>query len=639
MVMQSLRTGASGGIGKFILFGILGMAVAGLALSSDVLNVLGGNVGGTDVAKVEDETISIQEFDRTVQRSLAQYQQYGITRQQAYKIGIIDEILTGEVRKSFMVKEARDFGIEIGREQLKKRLADLIAPQISEGETPQEALDNILRLQGFTETQFIEQVKKEMSVEILSGALKAGFIPNTEKVAKDLFQFQNQSRDIELIIFPNEDIQITEDPTEDQLKRLYQGVKHTQYKIPETRSVRVALLNPEDIEVEVSITDDELKILYDENKKAFLVDEQLVLTQVLTQDEAKAQQVYDLVQAGKSLKDAGIEVLGDDVKYIEKIPFETYAMLPVMRDALLEREIDVVKPPVKSPLGIHVMKLDEVIPPSIKAFESVKDQIEKEAIAELRAEEAYNVVINFEERLNNGDDFEAVQKEIKLTIETLENLDRIGTKWPETTSISPGDKQSALEAIFVMEDEQTYSILEELPSGMFAIFEMQNKTPETYEPFETIKEDLKKQFITDQKAAENRLRVNKFLAEIETGGSTMQTLSNENKKEITTIQNITIGSPIALPLVEDTRPVIFQTDLHGHAVLQLINSYGIARIAAFKLPELDLAAEGQIDAIQKELNRESEEESLLMYVKYLGEKYDAQINKRLLEQAYGSMDE
>lgn len=634
MVMQSLRTGASGGIGKFILFGILGMAVAGLAIS-DFRGTFSGGVGSSDVAKVEDETISIQNFDRTVQRSLAQYQQYNITRQQAYKLGIIDQILTGEIQKSFMVNEAKEMGIEIGREQLKKRLADLIAPQIGKGETPQEALDNILRAQGFTETQFIEQVKREMSVEVLSGAVRDGFVPNTKKIAEDLFLFQNQSRDIELVIFSNEEIAISEEPKEEQLRNLYEGVKHAQYKIPEKRSVRVALLNPEDIEINTNVSEQELQSFYEDNKRNFLVGEQLVITQILVQDDAQAQTIFENVQSGKELKEAGTEVLGDDLKYIEKVPFETVAMLPVMRDALAGREFNVVQPPVKSPLGIHIMKLDKVIPATIRPFEIVKDQIEKDLTIEKKAEQAYEVVIGFEERLNDGETFEDVQKDIPIKIEILENVDRLATNWQQT-SIAENDKPNAIEAIFAIEQDQKYSVLEELPSGMFAIFELQSKKVQSFEKFETVKEDLKKQFIADQQAAENKLRVNKYIAEIETGGNTLKSLSEEHKKEMTVVQNITLSSPIAPPLNEEARPKIFQADLNEHMVLNLTNGYGIARIASFKLPELSMAEEGQIDKINEELVREAEDEALLMFVRHLGEKYEAQINKRLIEQVYNS---
>ena len=52
---------SSGGFLKYILFGILGMSVGGLVVM-DVTGVFNtGGIGGTDVAKVEGRTISIQE--------------------------------------------------------------------------------------------------------------------------------------------------------------------------------------------------------------------------------------------------------------------------------------------------------------------------------------------------------------------------------------------------------------------------------------------------------------------------------------------------------------------------------------------------------------------------------------------------
>lgn len=638
MVMQSLRTGASGGIGKFILFGLLGMAVAGLALS-DVRGVMGnGGVGSNDVAKVGNETISIQDFHRTVQRNLSQYRQYGITPEQAYKLGLIDEILTGEIRRRFITNEANSLGIEIGRTQLKKRLAEVIAPQIQDGETPQQALDNILRMQGFTEAKFIEEVKREMAAEILTGAIKEGFVPNTQQIAKDLFLFQNQSRDIEIILFPNDEIIVEQEPTEDQLKRLYQGVKHAQYKVPETRSVRAALINPEKIEVDVSTTEEELEEFYNNNKNSYLIDEQLVITQVLADNEENAQKVYDLVQAGRSLKDAGQEILGDQLKYIEKVSFETYAMLPVMRDALSDREINVVKPPVSSPLGIHIMKLDEVIPPAIKPFEAVRIQIESEITTEKRAEQVYQMITDTEERLNNGDNFENVQKDLPLEIIQIDNIDRLGEKWTNE-QIPTDDKQAVIEAIFAIENDQTLSILEELPSGAFAMFELTNKTEESFQPFETVQIEIKDQFIKDQQAAENKIKLSKFIAELGTGGSTLQTLANENGKKITKIENITIGGPIAAPFNDSVRPDIFKAAVKEAILLNLGNQYAIARVVSFKLPDISAVEGEQLIAMEETLKREAEEEAILMYVRYLGEKSQAQINKRLLDQVYGGTDE
>ncbi len=639
MVMQSLRNRASGGIGKFILFGLLGMAVAGLALS-DFRGVLDGGVSSNDVAKIGDQTIGIQDFHRTVQRNLAQYRQYGITPQQAYKLGLIDEMLTGEIRKTFIVNEAHAMGIEIGREQLKKRLSEIIAPQMQGGETPQQTLDNILRNQGFTEAKFIAEVKKEMAAEILTGAIKEGFVPNTKQIAQDLFLFQNQSRDIEIILFPNTEITDITPPTDDQLKNLYESVKATQYKIPETRTVKAAMFDPIKIEVNVTVTEEEIKEAYESNKDAFLIDEQLVITQILVdaENQGKADEIYKLIQSGKSLKDAGQDVLGAQMKYIEKVAFETYAMLPVMNEALSEREIGVTKPPVQSPLGIHIMKLEEVIPPTIKPYDTVKGQIKSELETEKKSEEIYKIVTNLEARLNKGEGFDAIKDEVELNIFTLENVDLLQTNWDNET-IDLSDIQAAIQAIFAIEEGQNFSLLEELPSGKFIAFNLIRKNAQSYKPFEDIKLEIEQQFIKDQQATDNKLKMNKLLAEFETGGSTLQTISNSSKKDIIKIENIKIGGPVATPLNEAVKPIIFKTSPGELNILDLGDQFALMRVASFELPELAAAEEGQLEAIQDTLNREAEEEALLMYVRYLGGKYEAKINKPLLDQAYRTVEE
>lgn len=638
MVMQALRTGANGGIGKFILFGLLGMAVAGLALS-DFRGTFSGGVGSNDVAKIGDHTIGLQEFHRVVQRNLTQYRQYGITPQQAYKLGVIDKILAGEIRKYFLLNEAENYGIEIGKEQLKNRLSDVIAPQMQEGETPQQTLDNILRLQGFTEATFVAEVKKEMAAEILTGAISNGFAPDTTLMAKNLFLFQNQSRDVDLLIFPNTDIKDTPAPTEEQLQRLYEGVKHVQYKIPETRTVQAALLNPEKIEVNVTLTEQELKDAYESNQDIFTIDEQYVITQVLLNDDAQAQSVYDLTQSGKSLKDAGQEVVGEDAKYIERIPFEAYAMLPVMREALSDKAFGVVKPPVKSPLGVHVMMLDEIIPSSVKPFKTVKAQIEAELKSEKKVDEMFSVVTALEKRLEDGESLESLKDEYQLELFAIENIDRLATNW-SVEQIGDNDKQAAIEAIFTIEDGQDFTLLEELPSGMFAAFKMTGKTPESFKPFVQVKAEITAQFIADQQAADNKLRIQKFLAEIETGGSTMQSIATDQGKKIQKIENLTLSGPISAPLSDAMRPTIFQAEVGSHEILPLgDDQFALMQVSGFKLPELSEAEDGQIEAINETLQREAQDEAVLMYIRALGQKYEASINQRLLERAYGGTDE
>ena len=70
MVMKTLRQGASHGVSKFLLFGLLMVAVGGLVLM-DVGGFFRGGVSNSDVARVGREKISAQSFDRTVRITLS----------------------------------------------------------------------------------------------------------------------------------------------------------------------------------------------------------------------------------------------------------------------------------------------------------------------------------------------------------------------------------------------------------------------------------------------------------------------------------------------------------------------------------------------------------------------------------------
>ncbi len=86
MVMHSLRNGAAGGFLKYILFGLLGMAMGGLVLM-DSRGVMDGGVGSRDVAKIEGEVISLRDFDRSLRLQLTQYNR-NITVQDAHSMGL-----------------------------------------------------------------------------------------------------------------------------------------------------------------------------------------------------------------------------------------------------------------------------------------------------------------------------------------------------------------------------------------------------------------------------------------------------------------------------------------------------------------------------------------------------------------------
>lgn len=639
MVMRAMRAGTSGGFFKYLLFGLLGMSVGGLVVM-DVRGVLGGGgVGGNDVARIEDETISIQKFDRSLRRTLAQYR--GVTPQQAFKIGLTEEILTGEIRAYFLLQEAKDMGLVLDKNRLAQHVAEALKPNARPGQTLQAVLENVLRQQGMSENEFVETMNRESSGNIIMEALRLGFKPDSTMMAHDLYQFQKQERDVDLIIFPDDEISNIEPATEEQLKRLYDAVKVTQYKVAEFRTVQAAFFDPKVIEIKVDVSEEEAKKYYEANIKEFGVGEQLLLTQSLVDNPEQAQQIYEANQSGKSLKDSVLEVTGSTDKYFENRSFETEAMFPDILDALEKIDVGGVTPPIKTLMGHHIVRLDKILPPSTRPYEEVKNSIIQKIISEKKDERIYKISEDLDEMLNDGLALEEIQKSIKIQISTIGPVDKNGfgkSNEKVMEMFDRGDQKNVADLIFELQKGEP-SLLQELSNGQLVAFVISEIEEEHFTPFDQVKDELAAQYIRDQKHAENEMVVKKHLAEIGTGGSVFEGIARDNNKKIEKIKAIKLSGDIQAPLTDNNRPDIFQTAIGDYGVLEFNNQFALMKVSGFKVPDITDEAKEEINEIQKTVDREAGDEMFLMYIRKIADKYKIQVNRKLLERAYGEKED
>ncbi len=633
MVMKAMRGGGkSGGILKFFLFTLLGMAVGGLVLSS--FSTTSG-VSSNDVARIENNSISIRSFDRALQRAVSRY---GISTKQAYKIGMADDVLASEIRSYFLLDEAKSLGIEIGKKPLARYISQVILPYKKEGLSLQEVLEDRLKRMGMSEKEFIHDIEKEISERILVNSVRTAFSPNLDLLAKDLYLFQTQTRNIEIMLFPDADIDNIEPATEEQLKRLYESVKFTSYKIPEYRSFKVAVFDPEKIGDEFHVSDEEVLAVYDNNPDNFHVGEQLVLSQIVTKDEKQANDIYSLVKAGDALKVAVIKIMGEDAPYIEGVKFETSMMLPDLMKALEDKKIGMVTPPVKTMLGYHVVKLDDVLQPSIRPFVEVRSAIKKELLEVKKGDFLYDIASKFDSMVDEGMTLEDIAKEIDINISFVNFIDNLGLDKQGDDGLKEfgaRDKQDIAKMIFEIEEDMPTSLQDF--GGKLYSFDVVAREAPSFKEFDSVKPELAEKFIKDQKRVENEMRMRKYLAQLQINGSSFETIASDNKTEIRKINDISIsGENLPEPLNENVLPAIFKTRIGDYETLRLGEASALIKITGYGFYEQDDESKKKnIADIRARVVDEGKDEALLMYLHMLSGKYSAVINERLLERVYG----
>jgi len=449
-------------------------------------------------------------------------------------------------------------------------------------------------------------------------AVRAGFQPDHSLLAKELQLFEQQTRDVEFVVLPNDDIQTVDPATEDQLTRLYESLKAVNYTIPEHRAAEVAFLDPAKMNVEVSVTDEDARLFYNENQDNFKIGEQLVLTQSISQNKEVADKIYAAIQAGQSLEEA-VKIVDDAAsRYVSGVPFETISMMPSLNEALSDRKLNTPTAPVKSQLGYHVVMLDEVLAPSIKPFQDVKERLIKEMTDEKTAEEMYQISLQFDEALNDEKSFDEIAQSISI------ERGSIALTTPEGgeafAAFDERDREFLKGLLFESSLTDPPS-LQELPSGKFAALVVTDREAESFKPYESVKDDIQKQFIADQKSADNEMRVEKFLAEIETGGSTLETIAASEKKDVQKLGGLTVRGVLPVPFRQDSLPQIFKAPLNGHLIVEIANGYALLKIAGYDFADVseDNAEikKAKADSVAQQLSQEGQDEAFLMYMRGL----------------------
>ncbi len=632
MVMQSLRTGTAGGFLKYILFGLLGMAMGGLVVM-DVRGVLqGGGVGGNDVAKIEDKTISIQEFDGALRRNLARYR---ISVEQAAQLGVINEVLTGEIRARVLEHEAETLGIDLSQKELAKRVAEYIKPYSLDDESLQQTLNRLLQTQRMSEQEFVSSVKREVYGDIMMNAVRDGYMPDTSLVAQELYEFQKQTRDVDILVFPHESVILSETGSEEEKTAFYNAIKHSQYVIPEYRTVEVAILSPDDMNIDVQVEESELKEIYNTSPDTFIVGEQLVISQAMVQNQKDAQDIYELTQSGTGLKEAMKKVTGSDASFFPNVSFETTKMLPAIVKAVEERTNGKVYPPVQTTLGHHVVRLDKILPPAVRPFDEIKAPLAKELMAVKKEEEIFKYVSEFEQRLDDGESFEDIKTTTPITIISINSIDKNGqAKDGQNALIAFDETLQASMLSFILESEENQiPLLQELDNGKFAAIRVTNVEPSGFKAYEDVKDDVNIKFIADKKTAKNEIDVRKSFEELNAGGITFELLAQQSNANLEQLKQIPIAGNIPAPLVQETLPTVFKTPYDGYAFVPLNDAYGIMKIVGYSLPEKN-EEDGDLAQIQGKLDSEAKDEAFLMYLRMLNEKYDTTVNDALINRVY-----
>lgn len=623
-MLNAMRVGAGSKIIKFVIFSFLVLAVAGMALM-DVGGFFRGGTKSTTVATVAGQKIHISEFDRSVRRVLGQ--QAMIEPQMAYKLGLVDQYLNGQISSILLQKDARDHGILIDNQMIAKQVADLIAPYARDGVSTKDAFQRILRTQNLTESEFVSMLRSEVSTNIMRTSLQAasGIVSDLE--VQDLYQQKHEERSAKILVLPHNTVRGVQKPTDEVLKPFYQSGQE-KYAIAETRIFTLGLLTPEIARKNLEISDEELKQIYSERLEEYTEKEKRVLQQAIFTAESAAQEASEKVRKGATLKDAAKD------SYIGEESFEEAGLVSNIASAAFALGKGETSAPVQTSLGWHVVTLKDIIAPKVKDFDSVKEAIRKELIDDRTDSLLVETANMLDDALAGGESLAEAAKDFHMELKTIGPVRQDGSTPDNKEGLKEYERVRAgiLEAAFSLEGGETSSV-QELSDGSYAVVMIESVTPKSYQPFDSIKADLAKIWIADQEDVLNRRRATEALQALNAKTSTLEDIAREHGASVKTV-TLNNAQPAEDPVTDPLKKLLFASDKNTHQLSPGKDSYILALVTEIKTPDPAKAKKEDIDALTTTAQKGTQDEIFLVYFNELRKKHGVKIDRKLLDLTY-----
>jgi peptidyl-prolyl cis-trans isomerase D len=293
-MLELMRAFAKTWIAKILL------AVLVVSFGAFGINNVITNLGTNTVARIGDQDITAQDFQRAYQAQINQIaQQIGKlpTSQEAMSMGIPSQVIGQLAANGAVEKFGESMGIGASDAHVSKVVGADPNFQNTIGKFDKAAFDQVLQQEGFTEAQYLnEQIKASRRQQVALGLLGDAVVPDA---ALDLVnRYQSDTRTLNYFVLNATNIDAIPDPTDADLTA-YLKDHQADYRTKETRTIDVMTLSPSILAAGVTIPDDQVAAEYERTKADLVkVETRDIKQAVLTDDQAKA--FTDGKAAGKS---------------------------------------------------------------------------------------------------------------------------------------------------------------------------------------------------------------------------------------------------------------------------------------------------------------------------------------------------
>lgn len=493
---------------EIAVWGLMAMLILGLG----GFGVTSFSGGVTKVASVGDIDISTDDYARALQTQInAMSQQFGqqISTQEALAFGIDKQVIQSVITRAALDNEAARIGLSVGDAVVVSEITGMDSFKGTSGAFDREAYRFSLDRNNLTETQFETNLRRDISRELLQGAIGGGF--TAPKVMTDtLFAWTGERRGFSMLRLTEADLPApVAEPAEADLKAHYDA-HLDRFTRPEAKRITYASLLPETIAKDQPVDEALLKELYQQRIDEFVVPERRILERLVYPDQAAA-------DAAKAALDGGtpFETLVTE----RGLTLDAIALGDVAKDDLgaageavfAAAEGDVVGP-VQTDLGPALIRVVALLAAEETAFEAARETLAIEFQTDAARRLIAGRVEEIDDLLAGGATLEDLSKDAGLALATLDFVpgqqsDAVIEGYPAFRTAAEAVQTGDFPQAIVLED-----------GGVVAL-RLDEIVPAAPIPFDEAKEKIAEDWRKDAVAAALTARAAQIKTEIEGGAA------------------------------------------------------------------------------------------------------------------------
>jgi peptidyl-prolyl cis-trans isomerase D len=521
-MLSSFRRLSKSAVGTFLMVIVLLMILAGFALQ-DIGSVFSGNIGMSSgaLAKVGDEEMTERDLSNAMRRALDQARQENPEASYSTIADQFDPIFESLIDERALLAFAEDHGFVLSKRLIDKEIAELPQSRGLNGKFSEPAYQAFLQQQQMTDADVRRLIAAGLTQRlVLAPAAVDARIP--VGVARHYAAMLLEARQGQLALVPTEAFRAGLNPSDGDIQSFY-AQNRQRYTIGEQRVLRIAKITPESV-ANIAPSEAEIAAYYKANQATYGGAETRVLSQAVVQDKKQADAIAARARSGAtfaaSAAPAGLSAEDVGVGPQTQAQFSGLAGDAIANAAFAATKGAIVGP-VRSDLGWHVIKVEDIRGATGKSLAEVRGEIASLLSTTKRKEALTDLVTRVEDQIVGGASFAEAVGAAKLPVTTTPPINSGGTSRSDPAFRLPAELAPVLKAGFAMMPDDDPEVVTLANDGGFAVVAVDRVIEAAPAPLAEIRDQVRNDWI-HRKASDRARAIATQIAAKVAGGMPME---------------------------------------------------------------------------------------------------------------------